>query len=94
MRITSLLVATLLLLSFILAGCTTVVPVKSKFPEPPGKMSLEKCPNLQKLQEDAKLSDVARTVTLNYTTYYECAIKSDAGIEWYNVQKHIYENIN
>ena len=35
-------------------------------------------PQLQKLNNDAKLSDVATTVTTNYSTYYECAVKNDA----------------
>jgi hypothetical protein len=51
------------------------------------------CPQLQKLQEDAKLSDISKTVSVNYGTYYECAVKTDAWIEWYQKQKHIFENI-
>ena len=80
---------------FILAtctGCSTTVPVTAKFPDPP-KYSMEKCPNLLKLKDDAKLSDVANSVTLNYSTYYDCAVKNDAWIEWYQIQKHIYESI-
>lgn len=76
-----------------LVGCATPVPVTAKFPEPPGKLSTTPCSNLQKLNEDAKLSDVAKTVTVNYTEYYICAVKVDAWIEWYNVQKTIFENI-
>jgi hypothetical protein len=49
------------------------------------------CPALQKLNNDAKLSDVANTVTVNYSTYYECAVKTDAWQEWYRIQKHISE---
>jgi hypothetical protein len=74
------------------AGCSTVVPVAAKFPEPPGRQSLTQCPDLTKLPEQPTLSDVSRTVTQNYTTYYECAVKTDAWIEWYNVQKIIFEN--
>jgi hypothetical protein len=48
---------------------------------------------LQKLKDNARLSDVSRTVTINYSTYYECAIKADAWQEWYNVQKHIFEGV-
>ena len=79
---------------FVLAmcsGCSTVVPVAVKFPEPPGRGAMTACPALQKLQDDAKLSDVARTVTVNYGTYYECAVKSDAWQEWYQIQKIIHE---
>ena len=81
-----------LLLLILLTGCSTTVPVVAKFPEVP-KVLLTKCPNLQELSTDAKLSDVAKTITINYSSYYECAVKMDAWIEWYNVQKIIYEGI-
>jgi len=48
---------------------------------------------LAKLKDDAKLSDVATTVTINYSTYYECAVKVDGWIEWYEVQKRIFESV-
>jgi hypothetical protein len=83
-------IALLLLIS--LTGCSTTVPVVAKFPEVP-KVLLTKCPNLQELNTDAKLSDVAKTITVNYSSYYECAVKMDAWIEWYSVQKIIYEGI-
>jgi len=79
---------------FVLAmcsGCSTVVPVTAKFPEPPGRGAMTACPALEKLNSDAKLSDVARTVTVNYGTYYECAVKTDAWQEWYQIQKIIHE---
>jgi len=82
-----LLICTLLFLT----GCTTV-PVAPKFPQVPNLL-LEKCPELNKVIEDPKLSDIAKTVTLNYTTYYECSIKQEAWMEWYNVQKQLYESI-
>ena len=81
-----------LILVLMLAGCSTTVPVTSKFPEPP-KYSLQSCPQLQLLKEGSKLSDVATTVTINYSTYYECAVKNDAWIEWYNIQKNIFESV-
>ncbi len=80
-----------ILLSLSLAGCTTV-PVVAKFPEVPAYLKV-KCPQLENLQSDPKLSDVARTVTINYTTYYTCAVKNDAWIEWYEIQKRIFEGI-
>ena len=80
----------MLILAFVLSGCSTTVPVKVKFPEVPQTL-LVKCPDLQKLNDNAKLSDVAKTVTNNYTTYYECAVKNDAWIEWYQIQKTIFE---
>lgn len=74
----------------ILSGCSTVVPVTAKFPEVPERL-LVKCPQLEKLGNEAKLSDIGKTVTINYTTYYECAVKHDAFVEWYKIQKDIFD---
>ena len=83
----------LLLVVFVLAGCTTP-PVIPKFPEAPTKAgAMENCPDLKKLQDGAKLSDVSKTVNINYSTYYECAVKSDVWIEWYQINKANYEKI-
>ena len=82
-----------ILLALTLSACTTVVPVTQKFPEPPGLQSQQPCPQLKKLQDDPQLSDVARTVTVNYTEYYTCAVKTDAWIEWYAKQKIIFEGL-
>lgn len=75
-----------------LAGCSTTVPVTAKFPEVPDRL-MQICPQLEKLKDEAKLSDVAKTVTVNYSTYYECAVKHDAFIEWYQIQKRIFESV-
>ena len=93
-RQVSTLIVLGLFVMFVLAmcsGCSTVVPVTAKFPEAPGKMATQRCPDLQKLKDDAKLSDVSRTVTINYSTYYECAVKADAWQEWYEIQRRIFE---
>ena len=74
------------------SGCSTTVPVTAKFPNAPEHL-LAKCPQLEKLGNEVKLSDISKTVTANYTTYYECAVKHDAFIEWYNIQKNIYESV-
>lgn len=75
-----------------LTGCATSVPVKINFPEAPTVL-MGKCPELKALNEDAKLSDVAKTVSINYTTYYECALKVESWIGWYQAQKVIFESI-
>jgi hypothetical protein len=80
----------IMIVVFVLTGCSTAVPVTAKFPDAPERLKV-KCPQLQKVDEKAKLSDVANTVTLNYGTYYDCAVKNDAWIEWYEVQKRIFE---
>ena len=76
----------------LMTGCSTVVPVKSKFPDVPERLMI-KCPQLEKVSETPTLSDVAKTITNNYTTYYDCAVKHDAFIEWYNIQKNIFESV-
>ena len=76
----------------LLTGCSTTVPVVAKFPEVPNYL-LVKCPQLNKLEDDAKLSDISKTITMNYTEYYTCAVKNDAWIEWYQVQKNIFEGL-
>lgn len=80
------------LLALLLAGCSTTVPVTAQFPELPEKLQ-GRCPQLQSLADDAKLSDVAKTVTNNYSTYYDCAVKHDAIVEWYQIQKKLFESI-
>ena len=82
----------MIVFALFLAGCSTTVPVTAKFPEVPTRL-LEKCPDLKKVQDEAKLSDVAKTVTVNYSTYYECAVKHDALVNWYQIQKNIFESV-
>lgn len=92
MKLPSLLFVFIVFTILLLTGCSTTVPVKAKFPEIPERL-LVKCPQLEKLENEAKLSDISKTVTNNYTTYYECAVKNDAWIEWYQVQKKIFESV-
>ena len=80
------------LLLLLMVGCSTTVPITSKFPDVPERL-LQKCPQLEKLENEAKLSNITKTVTNNYTTYYECAVKNDAWIEWYQIQKKIFEGV-
>ena len=92
--ISSLIVlAIVLILVLALTGCSTVVPVAAKFPQAPGQLVSEPCPNLKKLNDNAALSDIARSVTENYTSYYECAVKLDAWIEWHSKQKILFESV-
>ncbi len=76
----------------VLMGCSTTVPVTAKFPQAPERL-MQKCPQLEKLENEAKLSDIAKSVTNNYTKYHECSIQNDSWIEWYNAQKQIFESI-
>ena len=90
MKLIKLLVISSILL---ITGCATTVPVTAKFPDAPA-LILEKCPQLKKIDgENVSIVDFTKTVTLNYTTYYECAIKNDSWIEWYQIQKKIFESV-
>ena len=92
MRLPAILFFGLLLLILILTGCSTAVPVARTFPGVPEKL-MEKCPPLQKLKDEVKLSGVAETTVNNYTTYYDCSLKNDGWIEWYQEQKRIFESV-
>jgi hypothetical protein len=81
----------LLALVLLTSACSTTAPVVAKFPDAP--KYTEACPQLQKLADGAKLSDVSTTVNINYSTYYECAVKVDSWREWYEIQKQIYESV-
>ena len=48
----------ILLIMFFISGCSTTVPVTAKFPDVPNKL-LEKCPNLQKLNDDYAVERIA-----------------------------------
>lgn len=83
----------LLALTLTLSACTTVVPVTQKWPDPPGLQATKSCPALRKLEADPKLSQVAKTVSDNYTEYWVCATKLDAWIEWYKQQEIIHKGL-
>ena len=93
-RLTTILFVVITAIFFIamFTGCSTTVPVTAKFPSTPDRL-LVKCPQLEKLEGEVKLSDISKAITMNYTTYYECAVKNDSWIEWYNIQKKIFEEI-
>lgn len=79
--------------SVLLVGCASKpVPVTAKFPEAP-QILLEPCSELKRLQEGAKLSDVAKIVVENYTQYHECSTKTKAWTEWYKAQKSLFEEV-
>lgn len=82
----------IILSTLLLSACSTTVPVKAKFPTIPDQL-IEPCPELQQLGEGAKLSDVAKSVTENYTTYHQCSVKVDGFAEWYKTQKQIFEEV-
>ena len=82
-----------IVLVFLITACSTAVPVTQNFPDAP-EMLMEKCPALKTIQgEKVTIVDFTRTVSENYTTYYQCAGKNDAWIDWYNQQKKIWKDM-
>ncbi len=82
----------ILLITVLLTGCLGTAPIVPKFPDPPGKDAMVRCPDLKKLKEEPVLSEIAKTVNGNYGEYYTCAVRNDVWIEWYQIQKKIYED--
>jgi hypothetical protein len=82
-----------LLVVLLLSACSTTVPVVAKFPDEPGKAAMESCPQLTTVENGVKLSELTATVTQNYSTYYECAVKVDTWQQWYQTQKKIFEGV-
>jgi len=82
-----------IILAFLITACSTAVPVTQNFPQAPD-MLMEKCPELKTIQgEKISIVDFTRVVSENYTTYYQCAGRTEAWIDWYNKQKKIWEDI-
>jgi len=83
----------IIIITLLLASCSTTVPVVAKFPDAPNELK-QTCPDLNKVDiEDHKLSSVLKTVTKNYEQYKECKIKVDSWNEWYAEQKKLFENV-
>lgn len=82
----------LILTLIILSGCSTTVPVTVKFPPVPEELNVQ-CPPLKKIPDDAKLSDISKTVTENYKQYKECSANNSGLLEWYNKQKQIFDEV-
>ena len=81
-----------IMLLLCLSACTTV-PITAEFPVAP-EVLMVKCPELKTIAgEKVTIVDFTRTVTENYTTYYECAAQTEAWQEWYTRQKQIWEEV-
>jgi len=82
-----------LLILLLLAGCTTTVPVKQKFPNATPEL-MKKCENLKKIEGDkVAITEMLKVIVYNYSLYYECSTKVDGWQDWYNEQKKIFDNV-
>lgn len=82
----------IILTAIMLTGCNDNF-VKQKFPEVLEDLKIS-CPALQQIDPKTnKLSEVVDSVVVNYGTYYDCKVKVDAWIDWYNTQKTIHDSV-
>ena len=78
----------------ILAGCSTTVPVKQKFPDAPAVL-MEKCETLETIDKPSIVfSEFLKTVTKNYTKHHSCSKLLEAWQQWYTEQKKISDELN
>ncbi len=78
-------------LSILLSACSTIVPVKQKFPEAPAKL-MTKCPNLKTIEGDkVAITVMLKVVVVIYSSYQHCGVITDGWQEWYQIQKIISE---
>ena len=81
------------LVTVLLMGCSTPVPVTPRFPEAPAALK-EKCENLRKIEGDkVAITEMLKVVVHNYALYYECSTKVEGWQEWYDTQKKIFESV-
>jgi len=84
----------LIIASLLCLTACSAVPATMKFPEAP-EVLMEKCPPLKTIEgEKISIIDITKSVTSNYTTYYECSVKIDNWIEWYKDQKKIFDGVS
>jgi hypothetical protein len=80
--------------ALVLAGCTTPVPLKSKFPTPPDILLVD-CGPLNTIdKETVLLSEFLQTVRSNYEKYHNCADLVVEWQNWYKEQKSLYDDTN
>ena len=82
----------LLILALFLVGCSTVVPVKQRFPEADPYM-LEPAPALVTLPPDTtELDRLIANSADNYGKYRELVKRYELWQEWYKLQKQNFES--
>lgn len=81
-------------LTVLMAGCTTVVPVRQHFPDAVPEL-LKACPELKQYTgPERSITELLKVVVENYTTYYDCANRVEGWREWYTTQKKIFDEVN
>jgi hypothetical protein len=85
----------IVVLTLLLVGCSTTVPVKVPFPEVPPQL-LEPAGKLKPLTagKETQLSDIIENTNTNAGLYYELKEKLTAWQIWYAEQKKIFDELN
>lgn len=79
----------ILLLAVFLGGCSTLVPVKQKFPDAPPAL-MERCPELIIVSEQQNnIRDFMEVIIKNYGAYHRCAERVNGWQEWYKETQKI-----
>ena len=77
------------------SGCSTVVPVKPKFPEAVPEL-VQQCRDLEMIVSTGNpvsITDMLKTIVNNYSLYYQCSNRVDGWNKWYQEQRKIYESV-
>jgi hypothetical protein len=78
----------------LLTACANTKMVSMPFPDAPAELK-QTCPALEQVDPNTKkLSDLVGTVSDNYALYFECQVKVENWIEWYNTQQQIYNKVS
>ena len=78
-----------LMFALLFTGCSTLVPVKQKFPEVPAAL-LEQCQTLLTVSEEQNnIRDFMAIVIKNYSAYHSCASRVNGWQEWYKETQKI-----
>lgn len=84
-----------LLIVILFSGCSTVVPVKPKFPDAVPELT-QKCRDLELVVGNGNpvsITDMLKTIVNNYSLYYQCSNRVDGWNKWYEEQRKIYESV-
>lgn len=80
-----------ILLTTLLAGCFTTVPVTVKFPDAPVNL-MEPADSLSLIEkEKIELSDILDNTAINAGKYYSLREKYNSWQKWYHEQRKIFE---
>lgn len=83
-----------LILIISLSGCAHYIPGDPpKWPAAPKELT-EKCPDLNQADlNKPSITDFLKVIVSNYELYYNCSIKQEGWVNWYEEHKKNYESL-